>query len=101
MSTAVAVRLCSEDGCQNRIIARGKCKKHYERWRCSLPGHRVGVPDRPEVADKIAYLGSLTFGELAAYCSGVLARASIAGGDPDEIATWTELVRLTALRASD
>lgn len=101
MSITTTVRVCSEDDCPNRVIARGKCKMHYERWRCSLPGRRVGATDRPEVADKIAYLGSLTFGELAAYCSGVLARASIAGGDPDEIATWTELVRLTALRASD
>lgn len=99
MNTAVAVALCFADDCGNRIVAREMCRKHYERWRVEQFGFEQSA--RPDPNDKIAFLSTLSFGELHAYCAGVLSRASIAGGDPDEIATWVELIRLTASRTSE
>lgn len=96
MTAVAAAFVCSEDDCGNRIVARGWCRKHYERWRVEQFGFEE--PTRPDPNNRIAFLSSLSFGELHAYCAGVLSRASIAGGDPDELATWTELVRLTAQR---
>ena len=76
------------------------CKKCYARWSYRQPGHRVGepghrvrAPQGPDPADKLAYLSSLSRPELAAYCTGVLSRASVSSGDPDELAAWMDLVR--------
>jgi hypothetical protein len=73
------------------------CRRHYGRWVYrQRKAHGPLRAPRPD--DKVAYLASLTEGELAAYCAGVLSRASIVPGDPEEIAGWMELVRLTARR---
>jgi hypothetical protein len=78
------------------------CKRCYNRWVWALPGHRVGeAAERPDPSEKIAYLSSLTEGELAAFCSGVLSRAAVVPGDPTEVAEWMDLVRLTARRAAE
>lgn len=92
--------------------ARGFCAPCYRKWRRRTIKETGGNPpagrgpvqapyqDRPDPADKIAYLSSLTEGELGAYCAGVLSRASVVPGDPEEIQQWMELVRLTARRES-
>jgi hypothetical protein len=77
------------------------CMQCYARWRRAQPGHRVGEPERPDPTEKIAYLSSLTEGELAAYCTGVLSRASVVPGDPEEVEQWMELVRLTGRRLAE
>jgi hypothetical protein len=33
MTTALATRLCSIDGCERDYLARGWCRLHYSRWR--------------------------------------------------------------------
>jgi hypothetical protein len=76
------------------------CKRCYARWRWAQPGHRAGETERPDPTEKIAYLSSLTEGELAAFCTGVLSRASVVPGDPTEVEQWIDLVRLTGRRAA-
>lgn len=79
--------------------ARDLCCRCYKRsWRAE---RRVAAPPsapRPEPEDKVAYLGSLSEAELAAYCAGVLSHASANPGDPVELERWSELVRLTSDR---
>jgi len=29
----MTIKICKIEGCKNKIIARGWCRKHYERWR--------------------------------------------------------------------
>lgn len=83
--------------CGNRAHARGMCRPCYRRWWRSQE-RPPALPPLPEVADKVAYLSALTERELAAYCAGVLSRASVGASDRDEMDRWMDLVRLTSDR---
>lgn len=80
--------------CGKPVKARGLCSREYGQW---LRNRLIEVA-APEPEDKVAYLASLTPGELAAYCTGVLSRASVDRNDDEEIAGWMDLVRLTSDR---
>ena len=42
-------RTCTFDGCQNRLLARGLCGKHYRRWSKHGDPAVGGHPERPDV----------------------------------------------------
>lgn len=35
------MKICKEDGCENKVQARGWCSMHYARWRTGIP---MGAP---------------------------------------------------------
>jgi len=39
-------RICSVDGCDNQVVARGWCENHYRRWR------RYGDPEYPMLRER-------------------------------------------------
>lgn len=41
------ISLCSEDGCNNRSHARGRCAVHYARWSRANPGQITPAATKP------------------------------------------------------
>lgn len=93
---------CAVEGCLEAPTKRHLCPRHYTSDLRAR--HKAGEWVRPrhvlsntpgetgsDQETKVAYLGSLTLGELNAYCTGVLSRASICG-DPDEVEEWRLLL---------
>jgi len=43
------IKTCKIIGCNNKIIARGLCGKHYERWRSGIPLNKHTRWDKNEI----------------------------------------------------
>lgn len=100
---------CDDANCDMASPGRRLCDKHYgrdlrARRAAEVAAARVRRPDRSreetwrqhDQPAKVDYLRTLTLGETAAYCVGVLSRASIVGTEK-ELRSWQRLIREIAL----
>lgn len=50
MSTVVAVKVCTIQGCEKKLLARGWCAMHYWRWQ--QKGSALWVPNPPSRSER-------------------------------------------------